>query len=59
MLSILDMPIQSHAWVYVTSPEIPAESYQWKGISFYTITDTYFNREPMNITKINKYNKKN
>ena len=29
-----------------------------KKIPFYPITDLYFDWEPMNITKINKYNKK-
>ena len=53
MLHILDMSIHCHAWVYITCLEIPAENCQWKGISFYIITD-----QPMNITKINKYNKK-
>ena len=58
MLSILDMPIYCHAWVYITCLEIPAENCQWKEISFYPITDFCFNREPMNITKISNYNKK-
>ena len=52
------MPIHCHTWAYITCLEIPAENCQWKGTSFYPITDLYFNWEPTNITKINKYNKK-
>ena len=34
MLPILDMPIQCHAWVYITCLEILAENCQWNEITF-------------------------
>ena len=39
------MPANCHAWVYITCSEILAENCQWKEISFYSITDPYFNKE--------------
>ena len=55
-LPLWDMPIHCHAWVYIIFYEILIENCQWKETPFYSITDLYFNQEPIRLQHVSVKN---
>ena len=55
-LPLWDMPIHCHAWVYIIFYEILIENCQWKETPFYSVTDLYFNQEPIRLQQVSVKN---